>query len=148
MLFRSELARVIKHNNANASWKETINHMSAMTAQEKKALHGRNKIQPEAKLSTQLEKNFTNVPESELPSSVDWRSAGVVSAVKDQGSCGSCWAFASTATIEQVYKLSHLPHSDLGMLRSSCGHGSALPVPAITRFVSGSYTSQIGRAHV
>jgi len=35
-----------------------------------------------------------------LPTAVDWRETNVVSPVKDQGHCGSCWAFASTATIE------------------------------------------------
>jgi cathepsin L len=63
----------------------------------------------------------------------DWRSEKVVQVVKDQGKCGSCWAFGAIAaqesawaiTFEKLYSLSEQNLVDCVSLSKGCDGGNA-----------------------
>lgn len=102
--FDGQLATILAHNAAYAAGKETwfmaVSEFTDKTKDELAQLQGRRGgVLPGALSSVR------SLQGHELPASVDWRDQGVVTAVKNQGACGSCWAFAATATVESHYAI-------------------------------------------
>lgn len=57
---------------------------------------------------------FDKIPlNGTLPESLDWRDTGIVSAVRNQGYCGSCWAFGTVGIMESAIAKAGGPLTDL-----------------------------------
>jgi cathepsin L len=102
--FNANKALIIKHNSEQHSWTMAVNKFADMTKEEFKNHYRGYSPALRASKPRVLDANMP-APAGPLPPSVDWRTKGVVSPVKDQGSCGSCWAFATTQTVESYVAL-------------------------------------------
>jgi len=77
-----------------------LNHFADLDRAEFKARHTGYKGKSVTKVCTG---KVTPVPNP--PASVDWAAKGVVTPIKNQGQCGSCWAFSTTGSLEGLAAL-------------------------------------------
>jgi len=121
-VFKDNLNFIHEHNSKNHSYTVGVNAFADLTQKEFKA---RNTLLPRLHERAPLKVG----PHVDAPqASVDWRSRNVVAPVRDQGQCGSCYAFSSISAIETAYaikrgSLIYLSEQQLVDCSSSYGNG-------------------------
>jgi len=119
------------YNSRNLSFKLKMNQFGDLTEEEfRLKVHGKTGSCLPSKDKLKPYRNLKKTPEEEqvdAPASVDWTTKGVVTPVKNQGDCGSCWAFSATGSLEcdyaiQTGELTSLSEQELVDCSSSYGN--------------------------
>lgn len=128
VIFKDNLKR-IEERNAKGQEKHGINKFTDMTPEEFEARYmGYRKG---IRTTMKRKQYFSPVPRT---SSINWCDKGACTPVKDQGGCGSCWAFDATEMVEsdykirfgQLYNLSPQQLTSCDLYSSGCTGGNAV----------------------
>ena len=133
--FLNQIEIINGHNsNTKSSYKMALNKFSDLTQEEFVSQYMGLKRDQKSVFS---EKNLTDkfsspIDVSSLPTFVDWRLKGLVTPVKDQGQCGSCWIFSAVGALEgaqakqsgHLVKLSEQEMLDCSIYGQKCNGGN------------------------
>jgi len=125
--FQASLKRIEELSKKSPSAKFGINKFSDMSREE----FERTRISKEKHDGQSLAKSClangveaAQLDASAIPTSFDWRTKNVVTPVKDQGQCGSCWAFSTIGNIESQWAIKGNNLTQFSeQLLVDCSHG-------------------------
>ncbi|XP_020236366.1 senescence-specific cysteine protease SAG39 [Cajanus cajan] len=104
-IFKDNVNYIETFNNAaNKPYKLGVNQFADLTNEEFRAPRNGFKSHMSSSITRTTPFKYENV--SAVPTTVDWRQKGAVTPIKDQGSCGCCWAFSAVAATEGIHGIS------------------------------------------
>ncbi|GAB4852247.1 hypothetical protein Ancab_016439 [Ancistrocladus abbreviatus] len=107
-IFKDNLRFIDDHNSQNRNYKLGLNRFADLTNDEYRSMYLGTRLGAGGRLggrTVKIGNRYAFQAGDSLPDSIDWREKGAVAPVKDQGSCGSCWAFSTIAAVEGINKI-------------------------------------------
>jgi len=98
-VFKNNLDFINSYNAKKNGVTLAVNEFADLTHAEFQRFRGLKKVDIDPS------KNVVSALDASLPTSLDWRSKGAVTGVKNQGDCGSCWSFSTTGSVEGCHFL-------------------------------------------
>jgi cathepsin L len=100
-IFRSNMDFVRDWNAGNTGTVLGMTHLADLTNAEYQKIYLGTKVDATARLATATVTKATDT----YNATVDWRNKNVVTGIKNQGQCGSCWSFSTTGSTEGAHAL-------------------------------------------
>jgi C1A family cysteine protease len=104
-VYDANLKMIHNHNKKKLGWRMAVNKFADLTSEEFVSLYVGHGFRVSRRGGLNVDVKHLRYDFKALPSSVDWTKKGAVTAVKDQGQCGSCWAFSTTGSVEGAWFL-------------------------------------------
>jgi C1A family cysteine protease len=104
-IFKDNLRFIDEHNSVDISYKLGLNKFADLSNEEYKKMYLGTRFDRQNKTPLKTSERYLFNEGEGLPKSVDWREKGAIVAVKDQGQCGSCWAFSTVGAVEGINQI-------------------------------------------